>query len=148
MFSFLAHNFDDLISKIFCSPIWIKSTDPLKRLGIWQKFYNTLLFCILKSLQNVHKSLQSHPKFPKSCIWDIFSLLGIAKQFFFRVNLPSPNRRKPPILQKALRLYVYKRTGGFTTLSSTIRDARPCGPPLIIDWNINYSMISGSKMML
>ena len=42
-----------------------------------------LWFCIPKWLQNVPKSAQ----IPKSCIWDIFSLLGLAKPFFFL----SPN---------------------------------------------------------
>ena len=44
-----------------------------------------LWFCIPKWLQNVPKSAQ----IPKSCIWDIFSFLGLAIQFFFTV--PSPN---------------------------------------------------------
>ena len=32
---------------------------------------------------------RSHQKFPKSCTWDIFSLLGLVKQIFFTVLLPS-----------------------------------------------------------
>ena len=32
---------------------------------------------------------RSHQKFPKSCTWEIFSLLGLAKQFFFTVLLLS-----------------------------------------------------------
>ena len=32
---------------------------------------------------------RSHQKFAKSCTWDIFSLLGLGKQFFFTVPFPS-----------------------------------------------------------
>ena len=40
--------------------------------------------------------LRSHPKFLKSCMWDIFSLLGLANQIFFTVPLNSPKQGNPP----------------------------------------------------
>jgi len=52
------------------------------RLRIWQNVYNTLWFCILKSLkslQNVLKSHQITPEVPKSMHLGHIFLLGLAK---------------------------------------------------------------------
>ena len=46
--------------------------------------------------------LRSHQKFSRSCNGTYF-FWGLAKQLFFTVPLPSPNRGKPPILQMALQ---------------------------------------------
>ena len=56
-----------------------------------------------KSNQNVPKLTQLTPEIPKSMHLGHIFLLGLAKQFFFTVPLPSPNRGNPPILQMAFR---------------------------------------------
>ena len=45
---------------------------------------------------------RSRQKLPKSCVWDIFSLQGHAKQFSSLSHF-TPNRGKPSILQMALQ---------------------------------------------
>ena len=65
--------------------------------------YNTLWFCILKSLkslQNIPKATQITPEVPKSMHLGHIFLLGLAKQCFSTVPLPPPTWGKPPqILQ-------------------------------------------------
>ena len=80
-----------------------------RRLNIYKSdktFYNTLWFCIiksLKSLQNVLKLPKITPEVPKSMNLGHIFFLGLAKQIIFIVPFPSPNLGKPSIRRMAFR---------------------------------------------
>ena len=92
-----------------------KRVEPCRRVHLYEydkTFYNTLWFCILKSLKSLHnvlKSSQITPEVPKSMHLGHIFLLGLAKQFFFTVPLSSPTKGTPalPILQMAFRLLLF-----------------------------------------
>ena len=94
----------------------LDTTEHLIRLNNYKTFNNdTSWFCILKSLQNVHKSPH---KLPKSCIWDIFSFLGFTKKKLF-VPLPSPTEGNPPYFK-----WPYSHRFSFQKWKKTISEVK------------------------
>ena len=79
-----------------------KRVEPCRWVHIYEAdktFYNTLPFCILKSLkslQNVLKSPQITPEVPKSIFLGHIFSLGLAKTVFLHCPLPLPRPGEPP----------------------------------------------------
>ena len=76
--------------------------------NLTKTFYNTLWFCILKSLHNVLKSPQITPEVPKSLHLGHIFLLGLAKTVFLYCPPPLPKPREAPHTSNGLSVAAFR----------------------------------------
>ena len=85
-----------------------------RRLNIYKSdktFYNTLRFCILKSLKSLQNVLKSHkitPEVPKCMHFGHIFLLGPAKTAFLHYPPSLPKPREPPHTSNGLSVAAFR----------------------------------------